>query len=78
MSTQYNANRELEGETRDPDFVGAEAAIQRAARVARRKAMDTLGSVVVFKDGRVVWQKEDGTLLDEPEHYERGFTHGDD
>ena len=67
MSTPDGANRELEGKARDPDFVGAEVAIQRAARLARRKAIDTLGSVVAFKNGKVVWETAEGTLLDEPE-----------
>ena len=51
----------------DADFVGALVALQRAAVKARRRAFDTTGSVAIFKDGRVVWQKEDGTLLDKPE-----------
>ena len=67
MSTPDGANRELEGKARDPDFAGAEVAIRRAARVARRKAIETLGSVVAFKNGNVVWETAEGTLLDEPE-----------
>ena len=53
--------------SRDTDFNGALAALQRAAVKARRRAFDTTGSVAIVKDGRVVWQKEDGTLLDEQE-----------
>lgn len=66
MSAQYDGNSEFEGKARATDFVGAEAALKRAAIVARRRAMDTLGSVAVFKGGRVVWETAEGTLLDEP------------
>ena len=37
---------------RDPDFIGAELAIQRAAGIARRRAIETLGYVAVFKNGQ--------------------------
>jgi len=40
--------------TRDPDLVGAEAAMQRAAERARRRAIETTGSVVIFKDGKII------------------------
>ena len=53
--------------SRDTDFNGALAALQRAAAKARQRSFDTTGSVAIVKDGRVVWQKEDGTLLQEPE-----------
>ncbi len=42
---------------RDPDFVGAEAAMHRAAKRARRRAGETSGSVVVYKDGKIVQEK---------------------
>ena len=64
--------------SRDTDFNGALAALQRAAVKARQRAFHTTGSVAIVKDGRVVWQKEDGTLLDEPEHYERGVSLSND
>ena len=51
-------------ESRDTDFKGALAALQRAAAKARQRAFDTTGSVAIVKGGRVVWQREDGTLLD--------------
>ena len=41
-------------ELRDPDMVGAEAALRRAAVVARRRALATTGWVAVFKDGKIV------------------------
>ena len=52
---------------RDPDLVGAEIAMRRAAERARRHAFETIGAVAVFKDGRVVWEKADGTYVDELE-----------
>ena len=48
---------------RDPDFIGAEAALSRAAKRARRRAFETIGAVAVFKNGRVVWEKADGTYV---------------
>ena len=58
--------------SRDSDFMGALVALRRAATKARRRAFDTTGSVAVVKDGKVAWQREDGTLLGESERYERG------
>ena len=66
MTTRDLENSKQAERPRDPDFVGAEAALKRAARLARRKAIDTLGSVAVFKDGKVVWETAEGTFLEEP------------
>ena len=52
--------------SQDTDFIGAVTALRRAAAKARRRAFETIGSVAIVKDGKVAWQKEDGTLLDEP------------
>ena len=65
-------------ESRDTDFNGALAALQRAAVKARQRAFDTTGSVAIVKDGRVVWQMENGILIDEPEHYKRGISPSND
>ncbi|VAW75184.1 hypothetical protein MNBD_GAMMA15-1967 [hydrothermal vent metagenome] len=46
---------------RDPDFVGADAAMHRAAKRARRRAEETSGSVAVYKDGRIVQEKSSKT-----------------
>ena len=43
--------------SRDPDLVGAEVAMRRAAERARRRAEETAGTVAVFKDGRIVQEK---------------------
>lgn len=69
---QGDGNRPVK--SRDTDFIGALAALRRAAAKARQRAFDTTGSVSVVKDCRVVWQTQDGTLLDLPEHYERAQT----
>ncbi len=42
---------------RDPDFAGAELAMRRAAKRARRRAGETTGSVAVYKDGKIVQEK---------------------
>ena len=56
--------------SQDTDFIGAVTALRRAAAKARQRAFETTGSVAIVKDGKVAWQKEDGTLLDEPEQRE--------
>ena len=43
-----------DGWIRDPDFIGAEAALHRAAIGARREALKTCGYVVLWQDGKVV------------------------
>lgn len=50
-------NEKSTKKTRDPDLVGAEAAMQRAAERARRRAIEITGSVVIFKDGKIVREK---------------------
>ena len=45
--------------SRDPDFVGAEAALRRAAERARRRAAECGTAIAVFEDGKVVWVKPD-------------------
>lgn len=42
---------------RDPDFIGADAAILRAAQVAREKARQTGVGVVYMKDGKIVQEQ---------------------
>ncbi len=38
---------------RDPDFVGAEAVMHRAAERARCRAQETTGEMPVFRDGQL-------------------------
>lgn len=39
---------------RDPDMVGSEAALRRAAQRAREQARKSAGYVVVFRGGKIV------------------------
>lgn len=52
-----NAGSSEKKKTRDPDFITAEAAIQRAAQKASEKAGRTGAGVVVLKDGRIVEER---------------------
>lgn len=62
MSSQ---NQKSTKKSRDPDLVGAEIALRRAAERVRRRAAETDSTVVVVRDGEVVWEKVDGTSSDE-------------
>ncbi len=42
------------GKTRDPDFVGAEVAMHRAAERVRRRVQEATGVVPVFRDGQII------------------------
>ncbi len=64
MSSQ---NQKSTKKLRDPDLVGAEIALRRAAERVRRRAAETGSTVVVVKDGKVVWEKVDGASCDEIE-----------
>lgn len=65
MTVQKNGRNERAQHSRDPDFAGAEAALRRAGERSRRRAMDTIGAVAAFRDGKVVWERADGTFIDE-------------
>ena len=67
MQEQHDGHQPMKSQ--DSDFIGALAALRRASVKARRRAFETTGSVAIVKDNRVVWQKENGALLDEPEHH---------
>ena len=43
---------------RSKDHIGAEAALRRAAVKARRRAIETTGSVPTWKDGKIVYETE--------------------
>ena len=45
------------GRSGDPDLAGAEAALRRAGKRARREAAAAGRTVVVFEDGEIVWEK---------------------
>jgi isoaspartyl peptidase/L-asparaginase-like protein (Ntn-hydrolase superfamily) len=71
MTTRRQGNKDTAEKSRDPDLSGAEAALRRAVESSRRRAMETIGAVAVLKDGRVVWEKADGTSVNEPEQVAR-------
>ena len=43
---------------RPAHFIGAEAALRRAAVKARRRAIETTGSVPTWRDGKIVYDTE--------------------
>lgn len=60
MKPRKPENEKLPEHTRDPDFVGAEAALRRAAERARRRAAACGNDIAIFQDGKVVWVKPYG------------------
>ncbi len=44
---------------RDPDFIHAEIALHRAAKLARRRARQAGIGVIVMKDGMIVEEMQD-------------------
>ena len=67
MTTRKEGNEEQAEQSRDADLVGAEAALRRAVERSRRRAMESIGAVAAFRDGKVVWERADGTFTDELE-----------
>ena len=67
MTIQKQGNHGPAQNSRDPDFAGAEAALRRAVELSRRRAMETIGAVAALKDGKVAWERADGTFTDELE-----------
>ena len=43
---------------RPSDFIGAEKALRRAAIKARKRAIETSGSVATWRDGKIVYDTE--------------------
>lgn len=52
-----NIGSNKKNKKRDPDFITAEIAMQRASRKAREKARRAGGGVVVVKDGGIVVER---------------------
>ena len=48
----------LKKRPRSADSIGAEAALRRAAVKARRRAIETTGSVPTWRDGKIVYETE--------------------
>ena len=58
MTTKGQENHNPSKKLRDPDLIGAEAAMLRAAKKACRKAIETTGSVAIFRNGEIVREKD--------------------
>ena len=56
--SNYRTKREYNPEEWTDDTLAALAALRRAAVKARRRAIETTGSVPVWKDGKVVYETE--------------------
>ena len=54
MSDNNQIDRKRTRIPRNPDFIGAEAALKRAAIKAQRRAIETSGSYAVYRDGRIL------------------------
>ncbi|MDA8084546.1 MAG: hypothetical protein M0024_12885 [Nitrospiraceae bacterium] len=61
MSTKTADSGEKD-KKRDPDFIKAEIAMQRAALKAREKAKRTGAGVVVVKDGGIVEERPESDM----------------
>ena len=58
MTTQKQQGSDLDKKFQDQDLTGIEAAMLRAAKLACRQAIETTGSVVIFRDGKIVREKD--------------------
>jgi hypothetical protein len=58
MTNQSRDNLK-DGKKRDPDLIGAEAAMKRAARKARERARQAGIGVVVMKNCKIVEERQD-------------------
>lgn len=58
MVTQEKEKRTTAQEERNPYWLGAEAALKRAVKKARRRDIALTGSAVTYRDGKVVYDTE--------------------
>ena len=58
MNEQHTEDKKAAKRPRSKDLIGAEAALRRAAIKARRRAIETTGSVPTWKDGKIVYETE--------------------
>jgi hypothetical protein len=49
-----NESKKGAAPVRDPDLVGSEAALRRAAQRAREQARRSAGYVVVYREGKII------------------------
>lgn len=45
------------------------AALRRASDIARRRALETTGSVAIFRDGEIVYETDPKALFSEPQEW---------
>ncbi len=57
--------------TNDPDLIGAEAALRRAARRAREIARSTGTPLVIWRDGKVVKEYVGSVAEEDPDYGKR-------
>ncbi len=55
MGKQDQANSHHNERSLSADFIGAEKALRRAAIKARKRAIETTGSVPTWRDGEIVY-----------------------
>lgn len=58
MTTQKQQGLNPDKKLQDQDLIGADTAILRAAKLACRQAIETTGSVVIFRNGEIVLEKD--------------------
>ena len=58
MTTQDQQKQQVEQTERDPFWLGVEAALHRAAHKARKRNIALTGSVVSYRDGKIVYDTE--------------------
>jgi hypothetical protein len=58
MNKESNARKLSSKEEDDAFRVGVDAAMQRAAKEARRRAIDTTGSVATWRNGKIEYDTE--------------------
>lgn len=54
---------------RDIGSDAALAALRRASDIARRRALETTGSVAIFRDGEIVHETDPNVLFSEPQEW---------
>ena len=67
MTAREQDDRHRPVKSQGSEFIGAFAALRRAAVKARRRAFETTGAVAIVKNGKVVWETPEGKLLEESE-----------
>ena len=58
MTTQKQQKHQLAPAERDPFWVGVDAALERAAKKARMRAIALNGYVATYRDGKIVYDTE--------------------